>query len=255
VTTRRSVSGRAALAILAAFALAIFVVLARLASTSATFSATSENPANLASTLTVAAAADHYPPTSGAGGNVSLSWSASPTADKVSVSYHVLRRPAGGGTYAQVAGPLTGLSHIDDPNADGSYDYVIEARVSSFSAQSVARTGLSDGTPPTTATNLTATSGSLGGAITVELSWSAATDATAGVAGYTIRRAQVATALSSCPTASPSNYPSSTEVGNVTSASIPVSGTLTYHCFYLIARDSVGNVGANSAVAGPATGL
>lgn len=233
--------------------LAIVLALAPATPTGATFNAFSDSPGSAVSTLTVAPPADQASPGTGSDGAVSLSWGASPTAASASVTYYVTRRPSGAGSYTEIAGPLSSLAYTDDPNADGAYDYVIRASVSGFTADSVVRTGTSDGTPPGQATNLTAQSGAVGGAATVELSWTAATDATTGVAGYTIRRAQVSTALSPCPAATAANYPNSTEVGAVTSATVTVTSSLTFHCFHLIARDVAGNAGAASATVGPAT--
>ena len=103
-----------------------------------------------------------------------------------------------------------------------------------------------DGTAPTAPTGLSSASGTGAGA-TIDLSWSAATDALSGVAGYTLRWVQA----NSCPAASPANYPSSAGVGAVTSYTLGGLVSGSKYCAYLTTTDNAGNVSAASAVAGP----
>jgi len=100
-----------------------------------------------------------------------------------------------------------------------------------------------DGTPPTTPT-LSAARGGVGPPVTVEFSWTAATDATSGVAGYTFRWVQA----NPCPAASPANYPNQVALGLVTSYSLDGTNN-TWYCGYVVALDVAGNVGANSNTA------
>lgn len=104
-----------------------------------------------------------------------------------------------------------------------------------------------DGTAPTAATGLAAVSGAGGGAATVDLTWTAGTDALSGVAGYTVHWV----AANSCPAASPANYPTSAGIGAVTSYSITGLTGGTKYCAYLTTTDNAGNVSAPSAVVGP----
>ena len=203
------------------------------------------SPSNSVSTLTLQPPASQATPTSGADGVVALSWSASPSAGATPVSYHVLRRPAGAGAYAQIAGPLSGLTYSDDPNADGEYDYVIRADASGFTADSVARTGRSDSSGPTAPTDLTATSGVVGdGVATVTLSWTASSDPS-GVSAYQVYYV-IGNALN-CGTAS---YALHGTQPSGTSYSFPGT-SLKYYCFYLTARDTLGHVGPASTQVGP----
>ena len=104
-----------------------------------------------------------------------------------------------------------------------------------------------DLTAPTAATGLVATIGAVGGPVTVDLTWTAGTDALSGVAGYTVYWVLAAT----CPAASPANYPSSAVVGAVTSYSISGLVSGSKYCAYLTTTDGAGNVSAASAAAGP----
>jgi hypothetical protein len=219
-------------------ALGLVMGLARVPTTVAAFAGLTSSPGNRFAFLEVQPASQNAP--SASGGTVQLSWSASPTAATEAVTYAVLRSPAGAGAFAQV-GSTSGLTHGDSP-PDGTYDYRIRTVVSTFTRDSGTRTVLSDATAPTAATGLTAATGSSNGSI--DLAWTAGTDATAGVNGYTIRYV----AASKCPVASPSAYPNTTSVGAVTSAT--VTGLAKgRHCFYLVTIDGVGNTSGPSDVA------
>lgn len=209
--------------------------------TLATFSATTTSPGNDFTNLVVQPAVQSGPATQ-AGGYVQLSWSASPTASSQSVTYAVLRSPSGAGVWTQVT-TLGGLTYTDLPPSDGSWDYEIGSVVVTFKTDSNIQTGLSDRTPPTAATSLTARTGSSSGQ--VNLTWTAAADGGSGVAGYTIRYVQA----SKCPTASPANYPGSTTVGAVTAATVGGLMSSKAYCFYLTTTDNAGNVSGPSSVA------
>jgi hypothetical protein len=136
-----------------AFVLMVTTALAGIVSsdTAASFTGTSANPSNHVSTLLVQAPASQSA-TSAAAGAVNLSWTATPTAPGTghTLTYLVLRGPVGG-PYTQVA-TTSGLSYTDTPPSDGTYQYVIEARVTgggSFtSGNSAARNGISDRVAP-----------------------------------------------------------------------------------------------------------
>ncbi|HUQ16404.1 MAG TPA: hypothetical protein VM070_01305 [Candidatus Saccharimonadales bacterium] len=104
-----------------------------------------------------------------------------------------------------------------------------------------------DGTAPTNASGLTAVTGAttLG---TVTLSWTAGSDATSGLAGYTIRRTGIVTA---CPAATPANYPTTYAAGAVTTTTVGGMTSGSKYCFYIAANDNAGNASAASAPAGP----
>jgi hypothetical protein len=203
----------------------------------AAFSSATSSPANTFTSLEVEPAL--LDPASQSGGTIQLTWSASPTAASESVTYDVMRR-SGGGSFARVAS-VGGLSYDDDPG-DGTWEYVVRSVVSTFSTDSNARSATVDQTPPTAATGVTAAPGGANG--TVALSWTAATDATSGVAGYTIRHVQA----SSCP-ADPTAYPSATSVGAVTSTTVSGLTRNKQYCFYLVTTDGAGNQSGPSDVA------
>jgi chitin-binding protein len=81
----------------------------------------------------------------------------------------------------------------------------------------------------------------------IVVTWTAATDALSGVAGYTVYWVQATT----CPTATPANYPSSAAAGNVTSYTITPLTKNAMYCAYVMATDNAGNQSAASAVTGP----
>src|SRR5437773_5992899 len=120
--------------------------------TQATFTGTSTNPTNQALTMQVAAPASQSNTTSAAAGVVNLSWTATPTAPGTghTLSYDVLRGPVGG-PYSFV-GNTTSLVYSDTPSADGTYEWVIQAKVAGggtfTSGNSAAKSGISDRTAP-----------------------------------------------------------------------------------------------------------
>ena len=103
-----------------------------------------------------------------------------------------------------------------------------------------------DLTAPTAATGPSSLIGTVSG--TVDLTWTAGTDALSGVGGYTIHRSGV---VASCPVANTANYPNATAVGAVTSATVSGMTSGSKYCFYLTTTDNAGNVSAASATAGP----
>lgn len=117
---------------------------------SADFVVTSTSPGNQVVTLDPQAPATYGVPVSRPAGAVELAWTASATESVRPglVTYSVHRSPAGAGTYAQVAGGLSAYTYTDTPGADGSYDYRIRTDISTFSADSASRTGLSDRVVP-----------------------------------------------------------------------------------------------------------
>lgn len=133
---------------LLALLLAVAGGIAAARGSSADFVVTVTSPANQITTLDPQPPAVFGVPLSRPAGAVELAWTASATAAIRDVTYSVHRRPAGSGSYVQVAAGLTALTHTDTPPADGSYDYLIRTDVSTFDAPSAARTGLSDRTPP-----------------------------------------------------------------------------------------------------------
>ena len=230
--------------------LCLAVVVAPPAGTGATFTTSSTSPVSSIATLSLAAA-EQDAPASGIAGTVGLSWSASSSATSASVTYYVLRRAAGSGSYAIVAGPTTDLHYTDLPAADGAYEYVVRTAASSFTAETAPQTATSDRTVPSSVT-LSAASGALGGDPTVEISWTAAVDATSGVATYAVYHAEVLTLLGPCPAAGSADYSHTILTDELTTAlSVVTTLALTYHCFYVVAHDAVGNESAASNVTGP----
>ena len=330
-----------------AFVLFVTIALAAAvsANTGASFTGTTTNPSNHANTMTVQPPASQSATTSGASGVVNLSWTATPTTPGAghTLTYLVLRGPVGG-PYSQV-GSTTALTYSDTPPADGTYQYVIEARVTgggSFtSGNSAAQSGVSDrtaptmsiscngvactsswytaavsvtvsatdagtgmgsvtrkvdagsqtstagasvtfsvsgdsaghtvqyfgtdaagnasstatqtikidGTAPTAVSGLASATGANGAPVTVDLTWTAGTDALSGVQGYEVRWTNAG--ASPCPAQNTTNFPNSATVGAVTSYSISGLASGSFYCAYLVTIDNAGNRSANSAVAGP----
>ena len=117
---------------------------------SAVFVVTSTSPGNQVVTLDPQGPASYSVPVSRSAGAVELAWTAS-TTESVRpglVTYSVHRSPAGAGTYTQLASGITAYTYTDTPGSDGSYDYKVRTDISSFSADSVVRAGLSDRIAP-----------------------------------------------------------------------------------------------------------
>lgn len=332
-----------------AFVLMVTVALAGVVTkdTGASFTGSSTNPSNQAVTLLVQPPAGQNAPTSSAAGVVNLSWSATPTAAGTghTLSYDVFRGPVGG-PYTFVKNVST-LSTTDTPPADGTYGYVIQAKVSGGgtfnSANSTAQSGISDGTAPsmsitcnaaacssgwynanvsvtvsgtdagtgmgsvtrsvdggaqtstggasvtltvsgdsaghtvqyfgtdaagnasgsatqtikidgtapTAVTALTSAQGAAGAPVTVDLSWTAGTDALSGLSGYEVRWTN---AIAVCPAQNTTNFPNSATIGAVTSYQISGLTSGSFYCAYLVTIDNAGNRSANSATTGPTKG-
>ncbi len=150
-----------------AFVLMVTVALAGITAgeTGASFTGTSTNPTNQATTMTVQPPAGQNAPTSNAAGVVNLSWSATPTAPGAghTLTYLVLRGPVGG-PYTQI-GSTSALAYSNTPPSDGTYEFVIQAQVAGggtfTSGNSAAKTGLSDRVAPTM--SITCNAGSCAG--------------------------------------------------------------------------------------------
>ncbi len=162
------ISGNRMLAI--AFALMATLTLVAIGSknTAATFTNLSANPVNVATTLLVQPPASQNNTTSAAAGLISLAWTATPTAPGAghTLTYDVLRGPVGG-PYS-LLGNTAALTFSNTPPSDGTYQYVIQAKVSGggtfTSGNSAAQNGISDRTAP-------AISISCNGAPTCPSSW------------------------------------------------------------------------------------
>jgi hypothetical protein len=102
-----------------------------------------------------------------------------------------------------------------------------------------------DTVAPTAASAIVTGKGVPSGSIT--LSWTASTDATSGVSGYTLHRSGV---VASCPAVSTANYPTATALGNVTSTQVNGLVSASKYCFYLTTADVAGNT-VDSVAAGP----
>ncbi|HEY3218311.1 MAG TPA: hypothetical protein VGK15_04400, partial [Candidatus Limnocylindria bacterium] len=105
-----------------------------------------------------------------------------------------------------------------------------------------------DLTAPTVATALTSATGAAGAPVTVDLTWTAGTDALSGLSGYEVRWTGN---VAACPAANTTNYPNSATVGAVTAYSISGLVSGDKHCAYLVTIDNAGNRSANSAITGP----
>ena len=99
-----------------------------------------------------------------------------------------------------------------------------------------------DATAPTNASALASLTGTVTG--TVNLTWTAGSDALSGLAGYTIHRTGV---VASCPAATAANYPTTYSTGVVTSYTAGGMTSNSKYCFYITATDNAGNVSAASA--------
>ncbi|MDQ2950642.1 MAG: hypothetical protein M3R54_00095 [Chloroflexota bacterium] len=152
-TRGSGISGDRLLAIAIALMATLSLAAIGTGKTGASFTNLSMNPTNLATTMLVQAPASQNGATSAAAGVVGLSWAATPTAPGAghTLAYDVLRGPVGG-PYSVIA-TTAGLTYNDTPAADGSYGYVVRAKITGggtfTSGDSPTRTGLSDRTAPT----------------------------------------------------------------------------------------------------------
>lgn len=148
------ISGDRLLAIAFAFMATVALVGIGSGNTAASFTGTTTNPANNIATMLVQVPAVQNNTTSAVAGVVTLSWTATPTAPGAghTLTYNVLRGPVGG-PYSLI-GNTAALTYNDTPSSDGTYEYVIQAKVAGggtfTSGNSAAKNGLSDRTAPTT---------------------------------------------------------------------------------------------------------
>ena len=218
-------------------------------STGATFVGSTTNPNQSWNTQNVTPPAAFTSATSKPAGQIDLVWTATTSpAGSHTLTYLVLRGPVGG-PYSQV-GTTAALTYSDTPGSDGTYEYVVQAKMAQgagffTSANSATKSTKSDRTAPTAASGFSGVKGAIFGEIT--LSWTAGTDGGTGVSGYTIRYVQTGV----CPAASVANYPGSAAVGAVTSTTLSGLATNANYCFYFITNDGAGNASANSAAFGP----
>ena len=169
------------------------------------------------------------------GSQVNLSWTAS--TDNVGVTGYLVERCQGSGctTFAQI-GTSTTTTYSDTGLSVGGYSYRVRAtdaagNLSTYS--NVASATITDTTPPTAPTNLTATvSGTQ-----INLSWTASTD-NVGVTGYKVERCQG----SGCTTFAQIATPTATTYSDTGLA----AGTYSYR---VRATDAAGNLSAYSNVA------
>ena len=309
--------------------------------TGASFTSTTTNPNQSWNTQNVSPPASFTSATSAIAGRIDLVWTATASpAGAHTLTYLVLRGPVGG-PYVQV-GTTAGLTYSDTPPSDGTYEYVVQAKIAQgagffTSANSATKNNKSDrtapamsatcnggscagwftanvtfvvsgndgagvgmgtattnvdaagaltsaaprtvtvsgdsaghtvvysgadavgnasgntsqtvkidGTAPTAATGVGSAS-TPGNPSNVDVTWTAGTDATSGVAGYTVRWVQA----NACPAATPANYPNSAAAGNVAAYNIaPLTKNANY-CAYVVTVDNAGNQSAASAVTGP----
>ena len=338
------ISGDRLLAIAFVFMAAVALVGIGSGKSGASFTGTTTNPANNIATMLVQVPAAQNNATSAAAGVVTLSWTTTPTAPGAghTLTYNVLRGPVGG-PYSLI-GNIAALTFNDTPSSDGTYEYVIQAKVTGggtfTSGNSAAKNGVSDRvaptmsitcngaacsagwynaavsvtvngvdggtgmgsvtrnvdgagqtstagasatfnvigqsaghtvayfgtdaagnatasasqtvridlTVPTAATALASAVGAAGGPVTVDLSWSAGTDALSGLQGYEVRWTN---AIGTCPAQSVANFPNSATISAVTAYSITSLVSSSNYCAYLVTLDNAGNRSANSATTGP----
>ncbi|MBZ5676611.1 MAG: fibronectin type III domain-containing protein [Acidobacteriia bacterium] len=169
------------------------------------------------------------------GSQINLSWTAS--TDNVAVAGYLVERCLGAGctTFAQIGTPAT-TSYSDPGLAVGNYSYRVRAtdaaaNLSPYS--NVASSAITDTTPPTAPTNLTATvSGTQ-----INLNWTASTDNVA-VTGYLVERCLGAGCTTYTQIATPTT----------TSYSDPGLGAGNYN-YRVRATDAAGNLSSYSNVA------
>ena len=220
-------------------------------STGASFTGASTNPNQSWNTQTVTPPASFTSATPMPAGQIDLVWTATTSpAGSHTLTYLVLRGPVGG-PYAQV-GTTAGLTYSETPASDGTYEYVIQAKIAQgagffTSGNSAAMSSLSDRVAPTVVSGLTQTRGAGGAPVTVDLSWTAATDAGGtGVGGYVVNWTNVVTGA--CPAINAANYPNSVSIGAVTTYSVSGLISGSKYCSYLVTKDVAGSVSGSSAV-------
>jgi fibronectin type 3 domain-containing protein len=211
-------------------------------STAVTFATKEQSSAAFAPKLVIdpptGPVADTTPPTvptgltatAGSATSVDLAWTAATDNSGSVASYTVYR--AG----QQVASVTTGTGYTDTTATAGStYSYTVDAvdpagnRSAASAAVSVTTPAAPDTTPPTVPTGLTATAGS---PTSVDLAWTAATDAS-GVAGYRVQRG--------------GSLISGTSPVTATSYTDSTAQPATQYAYTVTAVDTAGNESAASA--------
>ena len=219
-------------------------------STGASFVGSTTNPNQSWNTQNVTPPAAFTSATSKPAGQIDLVWTATTSpAGSHTLTYLVLRGPVGG-PYSQV-GTTAGLTYSDIPGSDGTYEYVVQAKMAQgagffTSGNSAVKSSKSDRTLPTAVTGLTQVRGAIGAPVTADLAWTAGTDGGTGVAGYVVHWSNPQGGA--CPAISGANYPNSAAIGVVTSYQISGLVSGSKYCSYLVTNDVAGNVSANSAV-------
>lgn len=162
--------------------------------------------------------------------------------DGAGVGMASVTRNVDGGGAVTTAGSSASFS-VSGDSAGHSVVYSGQDAAANATANATATIQI-DGTAPAVG-SLSAASGAAGGAATADFSWTAATDALSGVAGYRLHWVQANT----CPaTADTTSYPNLVSLGNVTSYSLAGTKNKLY-CAYLEAQDAAGNVSAPSNTA------
>lgn len=144
-----------------------------------------------------------------------------------------------GGTAGTTAGGTRSVSLTTSLAHSVAYS---AADVAGNASGTVTQTVSVDVIAPTAAAALTAVTGTTTGS--VNLAWTAGTDALSGVAGYTVRYVLATT----CPAATPTNYPNTRSVGAVASTVVTGLTSGSRYCFYLQTLDVAGNVSVASNV-------
>jgi len=201
--------------------------------TGASFTGSTTNPGQLLNTQSVTPPASFTSATSAVAGRIDLVWTATTSpAGSHTLTYLVLRGPVGG-PYTQV-GTTAGLTYSDTPGADGTYEYVVEAKMAQgagffTSGNSATKSNKSDRTAP--AMSATCNGGSCAG-------WfnAAVTFVVSGADGAGVGMGTATTNVDSA--------------GAVTSAAprtITVSGESATHSVVYSGADAVGNASGNSS--------
>ncbi len=200
--------------------------------TGASFTGTTTNPGQILNTQSVTPPASFTSATSAVAGRIDLVWTA--TASPVgshTLSYLVLRGPVGG-PYAQV-GTTAGLTYSDTPGSDGTYEYVVQAKMAQgagffTSANSATKSNKSDRTAPVM--SATCNGGSCAGWFKAAVSFvvSGADGAGVGMGTATTNIDSAGAATSAAP------------------RTVTVSGESATHSVVYSGADAVGNVSGSS---------
>lgn len=201
--------------------------------TGASFTGTTTNPGQILNTQSVAPPASFTSATSAIAGRIDLVWTATTSpAGTHTLTYLVLRGPVGG-PYVQI-GTTAGLTYSDTPGADGSYEYVIQAKIAQgagffTSGNSAAKNNKSDRTAP--AMSATCNGGSCAGWFNSSVTFVVSGNDGAGVG--------MGTATTNVDGA-----------GAATSAAprtVTVSGQSATHSVVYSGADAVGNASGNTS--------